>query len=86
MLRFVWLLAMLIAATLAFSCSHGSSTQKVQPSAEVAGAPLPMSQDGAIPVVPDPIEIYVVKADGGDPKLVTVLPGTAMWDWSGDDA
>ena len=56
-----------------------------QPSAETAGTPLPLSLEDAVPAVPDPVEVYVVKADGGGPKLITATLGTPTWSWSPDD-
>jgi len=79
------LLALLLSSALALSCDHSSSTQQVQPLAQTAGRPLPVTLDGAVPAVPDPVEVYVVKADGGEPKLVTATLGVPMWTWSPDD-
>ena len=83
-LRLPWLLVLSLLIALALSCSGSSSMNQTGLSAQM-GTPLPLTQDGAIPAVPDPVEVYVVKTDGGDPKLVTVLSGVPMWAWSPDD-
>lgn len=72
----------LVVATLATSCSQGASMTQTQPSAKANGTPLPLTQDGVIPAVPDPVEVYVVRTDSRDPKLVTVLSGVPTWAWS----
>ncbi len=85
MLRFPWLLPLLLGVTLAVSCGGKSSMSQPQPSAEVIAVPLPLTLDGAIPAVPDPVEVYVTRIDGGQPKLVTETLGVPMWSWSPDE-
>lgn len=84
-LRLPRLLAFLVVVALALSCDRSSSMSQPQPSAEVAGTALLLTQEGATPAVPDAVEVYVVKADAGDPKLVAALPGVPMWAWAPDD-
>ena len=68
-------LSLLAAMTLGTICTSSSSMSQPQPSAETAGTPLPLSLEDAVPAVPDPVEVYVVKADGGGPKLITATLG-----------
>ena len=49
-----------------------------------SSTPLPLTQEGAVPAVPDPVEVYVMKVDG-QPRLLTMLSDDPMWAWAPDD-
>ena len=69
------LLVALVAAVLGIAvvaCGGGRANQGLLPS---VGA-------DTIPAVPDPVGVYIVKADGSGLKLLTTLSGRPMWSWS----
>jgi len=82
---------LLVTTALLVSCggdkplSSNLSDQSQTPSTGANGASLPLTQDSVIPAVPDPVEVYVMKADGGNPRLVAALSGVPMWAWSSND-
>lgn len=71
-------------ASLALSCGHSTSTSRTPSPTEVVDTALPLTQDGAVPAVPDPVEVYVMKVDG-QPRLITTLSDDPMWAWAPDD-
>ncbi len=81
----VALLFALAVASPTLSCGGNSpSISQTQSPTQVAGTPLPLTQDGTVPAVPDPVEVYVMSVDG-QPRLLTTLSSVPTWAWTPDD-
>ncbi len=73
----LWLLVIAVAqASLSIACGR-TAVQSQTPQPTEIGTPLAVSQA-------DPIEVYVMNADG-QPQLLTTLSNVPMWAWAPDD-
>ncbi|MGD0765592.1 MAG: hypothetical protein ABR978_04735 [Dehalococcoidia bacterium] len=72
-LPLVALLALVMGMVFVAGGGHSSSTGQAR---------LPSVGANTVPAVPDPIGVYIVKADGSGLKLLTTISGRPMWSWS----